>query len=197
MQIHNAFQSLVRNTKLLTLTAMLIAASANLHATIAGIAGFTFTQPVLGTYEYTLTLTNTGTTTIGTFWLGWIPGAGFMPDAPTNVQSPSGWSPTLTNGNAAIQWTTASSLLAPGTSLPGFIFDSTMTPAQFEGPFPGPGLGAGDPVDTFFVYIAAPLADPGFQGSATAPAAPEPASWAVILIGFAGLAVLKLRRRPS
>ena len=55
-----------------------------------------------GVFQYHLTLNNTGTTSIGTFWFSWIPGAGFMGVSPTNVMSPAGWTDTVTNGGASI-----------------------------------------------------------------------------------------------
>ena len=149
----------------------------------------TYTDSLIGPndYQYDLTLTNTGTTTIGTFWFSWIPGAGFMPVAPTNVVSPTGWSDILTNGDQSIQWTTGANLLQPGSSMSGFMFDSSMTPAQLQMIFAGPGLGTGDPVATSFVYIAAPLADPGAQIVAT-PAAvtatPEPGTLMITTLVF-------------
>src|SRR5579871_5258960 len=102
----------------------------------------TFTDSLIspGMYQYDLTLNNVGTTTIGTFWFGWVPGDNFMPVSPTNVTSPAGWGDVITNGGPsngfAIQWTANSTAsdLAAGNSLSGFIFDSTLTPAQLELP---------------------------------------------------------------
>jgi hypothetical protein len=162
----------------------------------------TFTDSLIspGEYQYDLTLNNTGTTTIGTFWFSWIPGAGFMSVSPTSVESPTGWSDVLTNSSAAIQWTTTSDLLAAGDSLSGFEFDSTMTPAQLQSLFAGPGTGTGDPISTAFVYIAAPLADPGHQLVATpaTAATPEPATNISVAVGF-GLIILTTRklRKPK
>jgi PEP-CTERM motif-containing protein len=120
-----------------------------------------------------------------------------MPAAPSNVMSPTGWTDLVTNGGKAIQWT-ASSLLMPGGTVTGFQFDSTMTPAQLAGPFPGPGLGTGDPVATAFLYIAAPLADPGMQITATpgAVGTPEPGTLTLagIAIGLIGLASVFRKR---
>lgn len=174
--------------KVLLFAAALLLAPSWSRADETGTATFTVTTVSPGVFQYDLSLTDTGTTDIGTFWFSWIPGAGFMSAMPTNVTSPSGWSDILTNSGAAIQWTNPTAL-TPGASVAGFVFDSTLTPAQLEGPSSMPG----DPVDTFFTYIGAPLADPGFQGVAT-PArvatTPEPAtltlaSIALGLLGFA------------
>lgn len=168
--------------KFLLFVAVLFATASLSQANEAATATFTATSVSPGVTQYDLTLTDTGTTNIGTFWFSWIPGAGFMSVAPTSVVSPSGWSDMLTNGNGAIQYVTTTPI-TPGTSVTGFKFDSTLTPAQLEGPSSMPGI----PVDTFFTYIGAPLADPGFQGVAT-PAhsanAPEPATLTLASIAF-------------
>jgi hypothetical protein len=170
--------------------------AATAHAGILATATYTDSTVSPGVYQYDLTLDNTGTTTIGTFWFSWIPGAGFLTATPTSIISPTGWSDIPTNANQAIQWTTTSDLLAPGDSLSGFEFDSTETPTQMLGSFPGPGRGAGDPETTAFVYIAAPLADPGFQLTAE-PAVtptPEPGTLLLTLSGL-GLAAGSLKSR--
>jgi hypothetical protein len=168
-------------------------------ASISASATYTDVELSPGLFQYNLTLNNTGTTTIGTFWFSWIPGRGFLSVTPTNVLSPADWGDVLTNGGDAIRWTT-STLLAAGASVTGFTFDSTETPAQLAGPFAGPGLGTGDPVDTAFVYIAAPLADPGFQLVAAAAKnapVPEPSPLAILATLMLGFAALAARRRSK
>ena len=190
---------LTRLKMILPLGMLLFSGGAKLSASILATATFTDTMPTPGTWDYDITLHNTGTTTIGTFWFSWIPGAGFMGADPTNIQSPAGWSALQTNANMSIQWTTTANLLAPGSSLPGFLFDSTLSPTELLAPFAGPGLGAGDPTSTSFVYIAAPLADPGAQltvtqGTVTTPT-PEPSAGLFTSLGIAALALLKFARR--
>jgi hypothetical protein len=180
------------SNKLLLLLAVFLAASVSIRADgLDATATYTNMQVSPGVFQYDLTLNNTGTTTIGTFWFSWIPGAGFMGVSPTNVMSPAGWTDTLTNTDASIQWLAAIPI-APGTSVTGFIFDSTMTPAQFMGTFAGPGLGTGDPITTSTIYIAAPFVDPGAQITATTAAVvgtPEPSSLSLAAIAM-GLLVL-------
>jgi hypothetical protein len=178
---------------------LLLSGGVKLSASILATATFTDTMPSPGTWQYDITLDNTGTTTIGTFWFSWIPGQGFMSAAPTNIQSPTNWSEILTNANMSIQWKTTTGLLNPGDSVTGFIFDSTLSPSQLTAPFAGPGLGAGDPTSTAFVYIAAPLADPGDQLTVTqaAVATPEPSSGLLAGLCIAAAALLKLGRRHA
>jgi hypothetical protein len=184
--------------RLAALSVLGIAATIELHAGIVATATYADTQPTSGNYQYDITLNNTGTTTIGTFWFSWIPGAGFLSATPTSINAPTGWVDALSNANMAIRWTTTTDLLAPGASVSGFMFDSTLSPTNLGAPFAGPGLGTGDPVDTFFVYIAAPLADPGFQGAATpaAVASPEPST---MMLGALALGLIGWRKfaRPA
>ena len=149
-----------------------------------------------GLYDYSLTLNNTGTTTIGTLWFAWVPGGDFLSPSPTGVVAPAGWTdavfPNAATGGSSVRWVTPSDLLAAGQSLSGFSFDSTETPAQLLGTFPS-GIGAGDPILTSFVYVAAPFADPGSQFVATA-ATPEPGSLALLSTGLIGGATGLYRR---
>jgi hypothetical protein len=174
---------------------LLALAGTTVSAYASGIsASGTITDTVVspGVYDYSITLNNTGTTNIGTFWFGWVPGAGFLSPAPTSVLSPTGWGERQTNGNGAIQWTTTTNPLDPGDSLTGFSFDSTETPAQLALDFTGTGAGSGDPVLTSFVYIGAPLADPGDQFVVAQ--TPEPGTLPLTMTGIC-LTVVGLSRK--
>jgi hypothetical protein len=179
-------------TKLALLAVMMFFPSVLLADGISASAGYTYSEISPGVYDYSLTLNNTGTTTIGTFWFSWVPGAGFLSATPSSVVSPAGWTDTITSGGKAIRWTTVSDLLNPDLSLSGFGFQSTETPDELMGNFPGPGTGTGDPVTTTYVYIAAPLGDPGFAFDSML--APEPSSWLLMLTGL-GLAAISFRSR--
>jgi hypothetical protein len=177
----------------LVLLAAVVAFAATAHASgISATATYTPEQVSPGVYQYDFTLNNTGTTTIGTFWYSWIVGAGFLSATPTDITSPTGWTDAPTNTGKAVKWVTTTDLLAPGDSLSGFTFESTETPAELLLNFPGPGLGMGDPVDTSFVYIAAPLADPGYQF--VAEQTPEPGTLLLTLTGL-GIAASSLKSR--
>jgi len=157
-----------------------------LHAGLIASATLSESQINSNTFHYDLTLNDQGTTTIGTFWFSWIPGANFMPVSPTSISSPSGWNAIVTHGGAgdgfAIQWTASSPSqdLTAGHSLSGFSFDSTATPAQMTGSFT-----SGLPVQTSFVYSGGPFSDGGFQFVATngTTAVPEPSGMDLALIG--------------
>jgi len=146
-----------------------------------------------GNFQYDLTLNNTGTTTIGTFWFSWVPGDNFMPVSPTDINSPAGWQDVVTNGGPsggfAIQWTakTTTDDLAAGSSLSGFSFESSLAPSGLESPASGT---PSDPVSTAFVYNHEPFSDAGFQLTAhpaIVTSTPEPATTLTLAVGLAGI----------
>ena len=156
-------------------------------------ASATLTSQQLGpnSYQYSLTLTDTGTTPIGTFWFSWIPGYDLLPSSPTSISSPTGWTGSAQHegiGVDSAQWVTTASPLQPGQSLSGFKFDSPDSPAKISGVSSLLGL----PVEESYVYIGAPETDPGFA-LRVATIVPEPASL-VLLTGPATLLLLRRKR---
>ena len=169
-------------------------------ASEAASATFASTQLSPTSWQYSLTLNDTGTTNLGTFWFGWVPGKDFMATAPSGIADPTGWTAITTHGSAAdgyaIQWKAgAGALLAPGQSLSGFMFDSSMSPAEMEGDSP---FFPGTPVTTTFVYQGAPFSDAGVKFLVT-PAAvvPEPSSLALMALGALVIGAGVARRQPA
>ena len=120
------------------------------------------------TFHYRMTLTDTGTTTVGSFWFAWDPSeADFLPTTPLSEGSPAGWRATVTgpisaSDGTAIEWVAQSpgAFLQPGESVTGFDFTSHDTLAQLAGNSPHH---PGNPTMTSFVYMTGPELDPGFQ----------------------------------
>jgi len=151
-----------------------------------------------GFYDYNVTVNNTGTTNISTYWFAWIAPPTFpviydlLPTVPTNVQSPNGnWIGSAIHDSFypgySIEWYTGSAPIAPGQSLSGFKFTSDQTPAQIAGPSPE---FTGFNEQASYVYIGASQTDSGAEFDATPAPTPEPA------IGLlAAPAVLLLLRR--
>lgn len=181
--------SMLKQAALLS-AALLALSSASFASGLSASAAYTDVQTSLGVYDYTLTLNNTGSTAIGTFWFAWVPGDGFLNPPILSVQSPTGWNDKITSSGTAIQWTTTSSLLASGSSLSGFGFSSNETPAELAlTTIPNGGTSA-VPVTTSFVYIGAPFGDPGYEFAAT-PMAPAPELPSGLLtLGGLGLAAV-------
>ncbi|HEY0257317.1 MAG TPA: PEP-CTERM sorting domain-containing protein [Candidatus Methylacidiphilales bacterium] len=175
--------------KRLLVVAMLGGTIRHAHAGDQATAQIADTSLGGGEFDYIITLKNTGTTSLETFWFSWVPGEDFMPVSPTNVLSPTNWTDNITHGGPtdgyAIQWLTSSSPtvapLAPGSSLT-FSFESTATPATMAGDSPFyPSTLTG----TSFVYSGAPFSDAGAEFEAAV--VPEPSALAFLLLGLGGM----------
>jgi len=176
-------------SKFLVLLAVALLAAPGLFGNEIAVATYTDTQVSPGVFQYDVTLTDTGTTKIGTFWFGWIPGVGFLSVMPTSIVDPAGWNSQFTEP-FSILFTTATPI-SPGDKVI-FQFNSTETPTQLLGTFGGPGPGFGDPVTTFVTYSGGPFSDAGFQSAATpAPvvATPEPATISLMALAMGVLAL--------
>ncbi|HSV13615.1 MAG TPA: Ig-like domain-containing protein, partial [Tepidisphaeraceae bacterium] len=148
---------------------MLLSESASAQLQLVSTTG-TQANPV---FHYDITVTDTGTTNIGTFWFSWVPEENFLPTSPAAASSPAGWSATITGfGNsidgAGIEWVATSNAITPGHSLSGFDFTTSDSPSALAANSPAhPGL----PVLTAFVYSGGPFSDLGSQVSVTTVAA--------------------------
>ncbi len=146
-----------------------------------------------GQYSDVISIHNSGTTTIGTFWFAWIRGGDFLFTAPTSVASPAGWTGFVQGGPGAysIEWVanSAASYLASGGSLSGFSFQSGDSPSVLTGP------ASSDPsylTTTSFFYVGPALGDPGFQLVVSV----VPAPGGLGVCGVAGALLIRRRRVP-
>ena len=184
-----------------TLIASLIIGCISLNAAETATATISGTKSG-SVYNYDITVTDTGTTSVGTFWFSWLPGEGFLPAAPTNITGPTGWATAITNGGLpadgfSVRWVAgAGSALDPGDSMSGFDFTSTLSPADLGGIS---AIHTGTPILTSFIYSGGPFSDAGATVLVTEAAAttPEPGTSSLVGIALASLAFLKRRTRLS
>jgi hypothetical protein len=146
-----------------------------------------------GNFDYTVTLHNTGTEAIESFWMGWIPGA-FDVASPSSAGNNLGWTSVL-DGDSVQYGGTTGSALAEGAS-GTFTFDSTTTPAEIESVISNAGAstvyGVNDP-NQFDFSLAGQSAN---TATFDLQAAPEPSSFAFLGAGFAAF-LFVLRHKPS
>jgi hypothetical protein len=147
-------------------------------------------------FNYTIMLTNTGTTNIGTFWFAWTPPGApveydFLPSAPSSITQPAGWvglSSFGFPGYSIESYNLTGSLIAPGqTGI--FQFASSDSPATLQGTsifeFP---------ITTSFIYEGPP--EVGATAEVTPVfVVPEPASLGLVVAGGLTLLVRPRRRQ--
>ncbi len=186
----------------LVVAAGLAASAATSHAqsataTISGVADG-------GSFDYTITLHNTGTTSLDSFWYAWTLGGNNLSTAISNPGSSLGWVDTALLGNTSISWEgNAGDALGIGQSAT-FTFSSTETPTAITTSPAGESvvyvLGTGP--NTFGQNVPG-SASPVFSPTLTV--APEPSSVSLIVAGLLGLVGLskwsaasrKLRLAPK
>ncbi len=145
-------------------------------------------------YDYTISVTDTGTTNIGTFWFAWTPPGqpieyDFLPSLPTGMTQPAGWVGPASLGfpGYSIEYYNVSgSPITPGNTAT-FQFTSSDTPLQLQ------ATTFGFPNTTSFIYEGAP--EVGATARVNPVFVPEPSSAVLAAIGCAG--ALRWRRRGS
>jgi len=152
---------------------VLALAASGARAQLAGSAELTGVDIGSGMTSYSGVLHNTGTTSVGTFWYAWVPGApalDFMPHAPVNITAPPGWYGYMQGGTPgdgySVLWYAYSpaTYLAAGGDLSGFGFQSADPPSVMMANSPvfsHPYITA-----TSFLYIGQPELDPGYRFTA-------------------------------
>lgn len=108
-----------------------------------------------GSFQYSLTLHDVGTTAIGGLWIAWAPGSFFLPDAPTTTSAPSGWTATPVGNSVQYAANSSASYVESGGTLTGFSFTAPDAPDKVFA-----ASSSGPPVLTSFAYETSAI-DPG------------------------------------
>ena len=139
-------------------------------ATISGVA-------VAGGFDYTLTLDNTGTDNLQSFWYGWTQSGNNLPSNPSTVGDSLGWANVL-SGNSIMWGDSSDTPLAPGLS-GTFTFFSTSTPTAITTPPSGESVAYVGSIDFSQAHRKiAPEYSPTFVTT------PEPSSIALLASGW-------------
>ncbi|HTR41217.1 MAG TPA: PEP-CTERM sorting domain-containing protein [Pseudomonadales bacterium] len=137
-------------------------------------------------YIYTITLHNTGTTTLDSFWYAWTLGGNNLSAPASNAGSALGWVDTGLTGSTSISWEgNGSDSLAQGASTT-FTFDSSENPTTITTAPSGESVAyvsATGP--NTFGQNSPGSASPVF--SPTLVTAPEPSTWSLIIVGLGAL----------
>ena len=171
----------------------------SLLAAVPAMGALSATATIFGVpngaaYDYTVSVKDTGTTDIGTFWFAWTPPGApieydFLPHAPSSANQPAGWVGLISGGfpGTSIEYYNVSgSPISPGQTAT-FQFTTTDSPATLQGSV------FGFPMTTSFIYEGAPevgsfsRVDPAFV--------PEPSCRGVIGLGGAALRTRRRRHR--
>lgn len=145
-----------------------------------------------GNFDYTITLFNTGTQSLNSFWYGWTDTGNNLPSDPTSAGNSLSWANDL-DGNSIMWENSTGTALAPGHSAT-FTFVSSSSPTAIT------ALPSGESV----AYVGGIDFSQGVSGDSTGAfsptlVVPEPSSAAlfgagVAIIGFGLRSRLPLRQ---
>ena len=142
-----------------------------------------------GNFDYTVTLFDSGTTDLRSFWYGWTTSGNNLPSDPTSAANSLGWANNL-DANS-IQWEAGSgTALTPGHSAT-FTFVSSSSPTAITAGSSGESVAYVNGIDFS-------QGSPGDSTGVFSPvlATPEPSS-AVLFTAGLGIVGFTLRARPS
>jgi hypothetical protein len=141
-----------------------------------------------GNFDYTITLKNTGASSLNAFWYGWTLGGNNLPSVPLSAANSLGWNNDI-SGNSIMWINSSGSALTPGQS-GTFSFVSSSSPAAITTAPSGESVAYVGGID----FTQGATGDSTGMFSPTLVAAPEPASLSLMLVGAIGGLVAARRK---
>ncbi len=185
----------------LTVMALLCLALAPAFGQLDGVSILSATATISAVpsgpnFNYTISLTNTGTMNIGTFWFAWTPPMmpieyDFLPSAPFSISQPAGWLGPASFGFPGYSieyYNSTGSLIGPGQT-GTFHFSSPDSPTTLQ------GSTFGFPNTTSFIYAGAP--EVGSTARVNPVIVPEPSTYVLLAAGAISMLSLRRRRRST
>jgi hypothetical protein len=157
----------------LTVAAGLAACHLQAQGTLSAAATIVETGTSGSAFEYSLTLTNTGSNPINAFWYGWTINSFNLPSVPTSIAGPTGWSGAAVGNSIQYQNNTGSAIAPGGTGTFTFKSTSSLT-AMTTGIHQGDPTGESVAYATVSAMIACDQSDPGIASNPFTPTLPFP-----------------------
>jgi hypothetical protein len=187
-------QTLISKLPFLAVAAGLALSAISARAQDVAVTGFlSFAPAVNGTFDYTLTLKNTGSEAVESLWLGWALSSNpvFNVVNPTDPGNDLGWASPVDGNSVQYGGSPSETFLASGNSAI-FTFDSTSTPALFMSGSAGQSVAYGVDASQFAIE------DNSLHSVEFSPTVvPEPSSIGLLVIGAPGIWRLRWRRRAE
>lgn len=186
----------MKNKPILNTICTAFAAAAGLFASAVsshaqGVTATISDVAVAGGYDYTIVLTDSGSTSINSFWYAWTQSGNNLTTLPSSAGNSLGWGNAVQSGPPySIEWVNSTgTTLNPGNS-GSFTFFSTTTPTDITTAPSGESVAYVNGID----FSQGTPGDSTGVFSPTLTTVPEPSSIALLAAGALGLLVTGWRR---
>lgn len=136
-----------------------------------------------GNFDYTITLKNTGTQSLNSFWYGWTQSGNNLPSDPTSAANSLGWANDL-SGNS-IMWENSSGTALGAGQLATFTFVSSSTLSAITTSPSGESVAYVGGID----FSQGQAGDSTAMFSPSIAPVPEPSSLGLLIVGSFVMAV--------
>jgi hypothetical protein len=164
----------------------LVAGCTSLGRAQGQIASGTISSSGAGPYTYSLSFSDAANASspIGSVWYAWVPGAFYLPGAPTSASAPAGWTATIFGNSVQYVANSPANDITAGSSLSGFSYQAAFTPGQLAAA-PNSGVSV--------AYSGGLFSDGGDTFTVQPAVVPEPSVLTLLSGGAIGLCVAGCR----